>query len=346
MRINPFARACATAACVIAVMAGAALGGDISRKGTTGADQLLIPVGARSIATGGAFLSNTHGVEAIYYNPAGLSGLPRTEAMFSYMSYIADINISYFALGFHPGDFGSFGLSFKSFAFDDIPVTTVDNPDGTGATYTPSIFNLGLTYAKTITDQVSAGFTAKLIHEGFFSTVANGFALDFGVQYRFDNQLSLGVAVKNLGGNMKFSGQDLQVRTSVPDALPGTQGNGVFEPVVEPFQVPSYFELSTAYEFKQNGSSNSALLVGATYRNNNSLEDLLMAGAELKAAKNFFLRGGYDYAVQNNSDAQYDWTLGAGLEYEMETFKINVDYAYRNVQDFNANNVFTVRLAF
>ena len=32
-----------------------ALAGDASRKGTTGADQLLIPVGARSIATGGAF---------------------------------------------------------------------------------------------------------------------------------------------------------------------------------------------------------------------------------------------------------------------------------------------------
>ena len=40
------------------------------QKGTTGADQLLIPVGASSIATGGAFLSNVKGLESIYYNPA------------------------------------------------------------------------------------------------------------------------------------------------------------------------------------------------------------------------------------------------------------------------------------
>ena len=36
--------------------------GDETRKGTSGADQLLIPVGAQSIATGGAFLSRVTGV--------------------------------------------------------------------------------------------------------------------------------------------------------------------------------------------------------------------------------------------------------------------------------------------
>ena len=35
--------------------------GDVARKGTTGAEQLLIPVGARGIATGGAFVSNLVG---------------------------------------------------------------------------------------------------------------------------------------------------------------------------------------------------------------------------------------------------------------------------------------------
>ena len=73
--------------------------GDVARKGTTGADELLIPVGARSIATGGAFLSSVTGLEALYYNPAGLSQGKGTEAMFSFTSYLADININYFAIG-------------------------------------------------------------------------------------------------------------------------------------------------------------------------------------------------------------------------------------------------------
>ena len=70
--------------------------GDVARKGTTGAEQLLIPVGARGIATGGAFVSNLTGLESIYFNPAGLDRINGSEAIFSYMNYIADVNVSYF----------------------------------------------------------------------------------------------------------------------------------------------------------------------------------------------------------------------------------------------------------
>jgi len=87
------------------------------------------------IATGGAFLANITGLESIYYNPAGLDIYPQTEAMFSYVSYLADINISYFAIGTSLGDIGSIGLDLKSFDFGDIPVTNESFPDGTGETY-------------------------------------------------------------------------------------------------------------------------------------------------------------------------------------------------------------------
>ena len=120
--------------------------GDVARKGTTGAEQLLIPVGARGIATGGAFLANLTGLESIYYNPAGLDVYPQTEAMFSYINYLADINVSYFAIGTSLGDFGSIGLDLKSFDFGDIPVTTEQFPDGTGDTYSPAFLTSIILY--------------------------------------------------------------------------------------------------------------------------------------------------------------------------------------------------------
>jgi hypothetical protein len=40
---------------LIAIFSAALYAGDPARKGTTGAEQLLIPVGARGISTGGAF---------------------------------------------------------------------------------------------------------------------------------------------------------------------------------------------------------------------------------------------------------------------------------------------------
>ena len=51
-----------------------------SRVGTAGAQELLIPVGARGIAIGGSSMIFANGVDAIYWNPAGLGrdGFPQT----------------------------------------------------------------------------------------------------------------------------------------------------------------------------------------------------------------------------------------------------------------------------
>jgi opacity protein-like surface antigen len=329
---------------LIVILNVSIFGGDPSRKGTTGAEQLLIPVGARSIATGGAFVSNVTGLEAIYYNPAGLDIAHRTEAMFSQMSYLADINVSYFAIGTSFGDFGSIALSFKTFDFGSIPVTTFDSPDGTGATYSPSFLTAGLTYSKIITDKVTIGVNAKVISETILSTSATGLALDFGVQYRFQENLSIGAAVKNIGTNMQYLGQDLQVKTTMPGSQPGTQ-NAVYEAVTEPFQIPSFFELSVGYNYPID--DNNEIQVGTTFVNNNSLEDQLRFGLEYAFMKNFYVRAGYNGQVQNNDQSIYRFTFGAGVDYNFsDEIGIVFDYAFREVKEFpQPNHVFTVKLS-
>jgi len=321
------------------------LAGDVSRKGTTGADQLLIPVGARSIATGGTFVANITGVEAIYYNPAGLDMAGRSEAMFSFMNYLADIKVSYFGLSAKVGDLGTFGLSFKSMNFGDIPITTFDQPDGTGSNYSPTFIVGGLSYAKQITDRVSAGINLKVIYEQITNVSATGAALDFGVQYKFPNNMMLGVAVKNIGTNMAYSGADLQVKNEIPGNAPGA-GFGVYEPSTEAFQIPSYFELSSSY--KLNINQQNFLMFGGKFTSNNSFEDQLSFGLEYGFLNTFFLRGGYNYLLESKAENNlYGLTLGGGLSYNFGgSVFIDVDYAYRAVKDFptGAQHVFTMKL--
>lgn len=317
--------------------------GDVARKGTTGADQLLIPVGARGIATGGAFVANITGIEAIYYNPAGVAVAERSEAMFNYMSYVADINISYFAAVANLGDFGSLGLSFKTMDFGDIPITTVDNPDGTGANYSPSYIVGGVTYSKIITDRVAIGVNMKVINESIIDASALGFALDFGVQYRFGNNLLLGATVMNIGSNMKYDGPSLQHKTSIPGStLTGL--NGVYEVTTEEFQIPSYFELSVAYQYDVN--EQNSFNFASRFRNNNVLEDVMSFGMEYGFMNTFFVRGGYDLAFENQDDQLFGFTAGAGVNYEFSgDLGISVDYAYRDVKEFpTSNHIFTVKL--
>jgi opacity protein-like surface antigen len=319
--------------------------GDVSRKGSTGADQLLVPVGARGIATGGAFHSSLYGLESIYYNPAGLDMEQGTEAMFSYMSYLADINLSYFAVSSVLGDLGSFALSFKTFDFGDIPVTTSDFPDGTGKTYSPSFLTIGLTYSKVITDRISVGTNFKLVSETIENTSASGVAIDVGVQYRFNPALSIAAVVKNIGTNMVYSGPDLQTRTSVPNTTLGAP-NGTYEIVAEPFQIPSYFELGLTYKYGIDEQNN--ILMGSTFTANNALEDILNLGLEYSYLNTFFLRGGYNLLMENTDQSIYGFAAGAGINYKLaDDIGIVFDYAFRDVREFpTANHILTVKLAF
>lgn len=319
--------------------------GDKSRRGTTGADQLLVPVGARSISTAGAFVATVNGVEAIYYNPAGLDISQQSEVMFSYMNYIADINMSYLGVGTNLGGFGSVGLSLKSFDVGDIPITTNEFPDGTGNTYSPTFLTLGLTYSKVLTDRVSIGTTVKFINETIGSASANGFGIDAGVQYKFSNNLSIGATINNIGPNMTYSGQDLRVQTGVPGSVVGAP-NGTYEVVAEPFQIPSYFQLSLAYQ--ENFDEQNKIMLASTFVANNSLDDVFNFGLEYSYINTFFIRGGYHLYTENMDESIYSFTAGAGVNYEIGSgIGVAFDYAYRDVKEFpTSNHIFTVKLAF
>jgi opacity protein-like surface antigen len=330
---------------IVLLIATSIYAGDVSRKGTTGADYLLIPVSARGIATGGAFVANLTGLESIYYNPAGLDVSSGTEFMFSYMSYLADVKISYLGASTNFGDFGSLGFTLKSLAFGDIPITTVDFPDGTGSTYSPTYLTLGLTYSKVITDRISVGTNIKVLSESIENVSANGWAIDLGVQYKFTPDLMIGAAVMNIGPNMQYSGPELSAFTGIPGSNPGTPG-GQYEVITESFQIPSYFLLSLAYNLNFNEQNN--LLLASTFTANNSLEDVMNFGLEYGFLENFFVRGGYNLLLENTDQNIFGLTFGAGVDYQMGSdIGFAFDYAFRDVKDFpTENHVFTIKLRF
>ncbi|HDS00487.1 MAG TPA: hypothetical protein ENO07_00575, partial [candidate division Zixibacteria bacterium] len=83
-------------------------GGD-ERIGTSGAQELRIPVGSRMSALAGAGVAEAVGAEALYWNPAGVAYYDGTEVMFTHLQYFADIDVNYFAATTAIEDFGSIG---------------------------------------------------------------------------------------------------------------------------------------------------------------------------------------------------------------------------------------------
>jgi hypothetical protein len=327
---------------IICVTGTLVYAGDESRIGTSSGIQLLIPVGAQSMALGGAVVSNVVGAEAIFYNPGGMSLAPKSEILVSNMQYIADIDVNYVAAVFNGGRIGAFGLSVKSISFGKIEETTEQFPEGTGNTYSPSFIVAGISYARYLTDRISAGLTAKYVYESIMQTGASTVAFDFGVQYAFNNNLRLGVAMNNVGGKLQYVGRNLERPFQIPGSNTGSD-DGNFEGIALASDVPSFFSFGVSYVVNINEENHFDLI--GNFTNQNDASDVFAGGVQFAFRELFFLRGGYNMTTANQDDNIFGYSAGVGIKYPIGNFDFYFDYAYRQLTDyFDANNVFTVKI--
>jgi len=328
--------------------------GDPSKFGTSAAPELLIPVGSVGTALGGSNISSITGIESMYWNPAGLSQIDgKVSIMASHLRYIADINIEYFAGAADLGSFGVVGASIKSLGFANPElVTTVDNPDGNGQTWSPTYLTTSLSYARRMSDKILFGATFKVIYEQITNESATGIAADFGLQYIAGKSgLKFGVALKNFGPSMRFDGSDLSAFYQPAGTITGTV-NQLRSVTLEDFSLPTTLELGISYNVPV-GKKNSLEFSG-TFENNNYSSDEYRIGLEYNYNKIVYLRGAYtfypDYTTTNNignTDLSiFGPSFGAGVHYPFGSVNVGLDYAYRVTQKFSANQWFTLSAGF
>jgi opacity protein-like surface antigen len=316
--------------------------GTSKRKGTAGAEELRIPVGSRGVALGGGVVAEVNGVDALFWNPAGASFTNKSaEAMFSHVTWIADIKVNYLSAIANFGGVGVFGVSLKSLDFGEIPVTTVDEPDGTGERFSPTFLTAAVSYSRRMTDRIYVGANLKLISERILRESATGFAVDIGLQYRLESGLKFGAVMKNVGGNMKFDGPDLEWGVVVPGSEPGSPVRSLRVPLQE-FELPAAFELGFAYSFK---IGESALTLAGSFQNNNFTLDEYKGGLEYSFKNMLFLRVGYSYV--NETDYVFNSpSFGVGFNIPLGgTLEASVEYTYRKVKFFDNNQFLTLRFA-
>jgi len=329
---------------ILLLALGNAYAGGGNRTGTGGANQLLIPVGTRGIAMGEANVSTSSGIEALFWNPAGVAKMDHSsDLMFSHMSYIADIGVNYGAVAANFEGFGVVSFNIKSLEIGDIPITTTLNPDGTGATFSPQMLTAGISYSKQLVEQISIGVTVNYITETLADVSANGISFDVGAIYTDladINGLSFGIVMKNIGPEMKFDGPGLYTLADV-NGLNRPPSN--YKVDTAPFELPSSFELGFGY--KPTLDETNSLMLSGLFQNNNFSDDEWKLGAEYGYNNIFFVRAGYEFSP-DAIDYLYGFTAGVGINYEIESFAIRIDYAYRDVQFFDGNHVFALTLGF
>ena len=306
-----------------------------NRAGTAGAGYLLVPQTARTISMGTGMasgLDDLNGIEALYANPAGLTVNEGSSVLFSHLNYAADIGVN--VLGYAQR-FGSnqLGLTLSAMDYGDIPLTTEENPEIGGQTYSPTSIVLGFTYARQVTDRISAGLTVNGLRQTIDDMRASGLALNAGMTYVVgETGLRFGVSLKNFGPKMSFSGNGLVRRGDIVGQREDA-GQRTVTIDADDYELPSLLNFGMAYR-RDISNTLSATVLG-NFRSNSYDQNQYTGGLELGFRDLFYVRGGYQITPEQEFSMYQGANLGAGLSLGVAGTELDVDYGYRFVDFFS-----------
>ncbi len=321
-------------------------GRDVSKSGSSAAAFLQIPVGARAIGMGGAFVGTANDITSLYWNPAGLARGGMREVVFSHMQWIGDIDFDYGAVGIPLGGFGSIGLSFSSLSMDDMPVTTVERPEGTGELFGAGSIAIGLHYARNLTDNFSIGFSAKYISERIWDMSSQGFAIDFGTLFTTDflNGLRIGASLTNFGTDMQLSGRNVRYYYRLDPDKMGSNERIPHLIELDSWPLPLNFQFGIATEVFQTEMHVLTVAVDALHPSNDYQS--LNVGGEYGFLGTFYIRGGFNALFLDEGEGGSSFGVGVQSDLFGRNLKAKVDYAFRDFGRLRNIHVFNMSVLF
>jgi hypothetical protein len=282
-----------------------------AKVGTAGAQFLKIGLGTRGAAMGGAFIATADDPSAAWWNPACLVRVPGTQVQVTHTEWFESIRYEAGAVTREFPGIGTFALQFGLLNSGDMEETTVEQPGGTGNTFTCTDMVAGLSFSRMLTDRFSAGITVKYVREQWDDVSAGGIAVDLGTLYNTGfRTLRIGMTIQHFGGELTPGGN----YTSYYSGEDSTD-------TYMPYSLPMTFRLGLAMDVLDRGSHFLTVAVDAVHPNDN-LEQVGV-GAEYWFNNLVALRGGY----RINTDEE-GLTAGAGFRIPVGGKTITLDYAY------------------
>jgi hypothetical protein len=326
------------------------------RVGTTTAEFLSIGYDAIGTSMGNAYVSTVRDITSIYWNPAGLSFMEQSEAMFTYQPWLADINTFFIGAGLSLQNIGVLALGVIGVDYGEMDVTTVSYQEGTGEKFSAQDYAFSLSYGRKLTQWFGFGATAKYITSSIWHETASAFAIDLGViietsffSFKKDQSkgMKIGMSLSNYGTRMKYDGLDL-LRTY--DEVPNEAGNYQDSEVryeTDSWELPMIFQIGISL-IPVSYKNHEVTVAGDALHVNNNNETVNLGVQYMFYAPGmgrFFLRGGYRALFLE--DSEYGLTFGVGISKQFLNNKsIRIDYAYRDVGILGYVQSFSVGFGF
>jgi len=199
---------------------------------------LRIVPDARSGAMGDAGIAIAPDANSLHFNGSNLAFVEDNFSLSAtYTPWLRELGLTDVYLAYLSGykkvdDLSTLGFALRFFSLGDINFTDINgNPTGMGR---PREFELSAGYARKLSENFSAGLTAKYIYSNLASgqlvggipiSTGNSFAADISFSYRTEvgsnnDEFAFGVALSNIGSKISYTNNNLK------DFLPGNLGLG------------------------------------------------------------------------------------------------------------------------
>lgn len=318
----------------------------VSKSGTTAASFLEIPVGANAVGMGGAYVSVVKDASSLFWNPAGSASIENYEAILAHTNWIAGTRFDFAGLVIPLGDLGNVGFSFTSFSMDDMKVRTVEKPDGTGEFFSAGDMAIGVSYARTLSDRFSIGFTAKYIQQNIWHMSAQAFALDAGTKFKTDlfGGMTIGASMYNFGTPMRMTGRDTRYFISVDPTKQGSNDKIPTNIETDSWDLPLTFQIGVSTDAVRSDIYRLTISADAIHPNNEY--ESMNFGIEAAFKEFLFLRGGYQNAFMKDAEGGLSFGVGVNSKLILANAFVKFDYAFRDFGRLQNVHTFSLGISF
>ena len=303
------------------LLAAAACAEAFAPVGTATGQFLTIGVGGREVAMGEAVTALTEGSGSIFWNPAGVPDADHHDLYAAYNQWPAGIHVGALSYAYKHNSWGTFAVNAKYVNFGELEITTVENPNGTGAMLQMSNYAIGLSYGRYLTDRVTMGLTAKLVNEKYGLNGYKTLAFDIGIIYRapFRN-LKIGMSIMNFSNKVQYSGTYIDYSNS-KSYLTNT------EFPFDYWSLPMTFRFGAVIDVYSSGPNKLIAALDMVHPNDNI--EQYNIGVEYAYDAKVFFRLGYKLTADEGG-----FSTGIGLKWN----RIVLDYALCSMGDLGLTN--------
>jgi len=319
-----------------------------------------IGVDAAALGMSSAVTASTNDVNAVYWNPAGLTNLEDHQLSLMHASYFANI-AQYDFIGYASpiDDRSAWGISMIRFGVDDIMDTTqlIDSQGNIDYNrirlFSTADYGFTFSYARKLpVEGFQYGINAKVIRR-VIGKFANswGFGFDVGLQFTH-NDWKFGLMLRDITTTYNVWNIDEEEYKKIADAIPG-ENNELPESTEITFP-KAQLGVSRKFEFHNDYSLLAAANLNMRFEQTNDIISSKAisidpaVGFEFGYTDLVFLRAGagnFQNVMQldNTEKLSFQPNIGLGFKYK----GIQIDYALTDLGNQSAalySNIFSIKV--